>query len=175
MTPEHRHIMHQDAGLSLIEILVGISILAIVAFAVTLSMQPGKPPLDEEADRLAVALHRASAEAVATGYPVGLRMTQGGGGYAFARHVDGSWRAMPDAGGPAGRMLPEGMRIDLEGDAAPQTEDRPRDGAPPVPAVWFDPAGLTEPFRLRLASSEGRVELAWTTDGTVERHGEGGR
>lgn len=171
MTLKCRHNLPRDAGLSLVEILVGLSILAIVAFAVTLSIQPGKPPLEAEADRLAVALHRASAEAVATGYPVGLRLTPGSGGYAFVRYVDGRWRGMSPDSGPQARMLQDGVRLDVEGMAA-QTRD---EDVPAAPAVWFDPAGLTEPFRLRLTSPDGRIELAWKADGTVERSGEGGR
>ena len=35
--------------------------------------------------------------------------------------------------------------------------------------LWFDPAGLTEPFRLRLEAPEVWVELDWSGDGGLER------
>ena len=46
----------RDAGISLIEILVGVSILAVVAFAVSLSMTPVRSPLQASTDALAARL-----------------------------------------------------------------------------------------------------------------------
>ena len=41
------------------------------------------------------------------------------------------------------------------------------------PAIWFDPAGMTEPFRLRLVSEGVALDLAWQADGSIAREGRG--
>jgi general secretion pathway protein H len=64
------------------------------------------------------------------------------------------------------------MRLDVEGSDMPAGQARGDGDMPPVPAVWFDPAGLTEPFSLRLSAAGGRVELAWNAGGTVIRREE---
>jgi general secretion pathway protein H len=154
----------RDAGVSLIEILVGVSILSIVAFAVTLSVQPPADPLQVEATRLAVRLDQASQEAIATGQPVGLVIGGFGETYGFYRYVDGRWWALSDHPTLRERQLPEGVQIDLSGSFAPVDADA---GGAVFPAFWFDPAGLTEPFRLRLQSSDHAVELARDGAGTI--------
>ncbi len=75
----------RDAGISLIEILVGVSILAVVAFAVSLSMAPVRSPLQASTDALAARLQVASEEAIISGAPIGLVIHDFGAGYGFYR------------------------------------------------------------------------------------------
>ena len=165
MLQRRAHIRDREAGLSLIEILVGISILAVVAFAVTLSLDPGKAPLEAEADRLAARLDRAGREAIATGQPVGLVIAENGARYDFYRYLDGRWWPLDEASGLAGRRLEGEVRL-----AAPGARPAADGGAAgPVPVLWFDPAGLTGPFLLELEESGGRIALAWDGQGHVER------
>ncbi|WP_300544287.1 GspH/FimT family pseudopilin [Maricaulis sp.] len=173
MPHARHHSWTGQTGLSLIEIMVGISIMAIVAFAVTLSMQPAANPLDREADRLAVRLNQAAAEAIATGVPVGLGVGEGGTRYTFYRYVDRRWWPLRDHPALDGHILDGDVRLDVTGGAIVRnTEDG---GAPrEIPAIWFDPAGVTDPFVLRLESAGGWRELAWSGGGTIERI-EGGR
>ncbi|MGK0265816.1 MAG: general secretion pathway protein H [Maricaulis sp.] len=154
----------RDAGISLIEILVGISILAIVAFAVTLSVQPSGDVLRDEAERLAIRLDQAGQEAIATGQPVGL--TIAGEGYAFYRYLDGRWWALEDHPTLRARVLPNDVRIDLRDGYA---GFEPGEGAV-FPAFWFDPAGLSEPFLLRLQSEGRSIELERDQTGAIALH-----
>ncbi len=157
----------RDAGISLIEVLVGVSILGIVALAITLTLRPQARPLERETDRLALRLSQAAEEAVATGSPVGLSVEEGGQVYVFYRYVDRRWWALRDHPSLSGHRLEGEVRLDVA-DGYLATEARG------VPSVWFDPAGLTEPFRLRLETPEGWTELDWSGEGGLERI-EGGR
>ncbi|WP_291841908.1 GspH/FimT family pseudopilin [Maricaulis sp.] len=153
----------REAGLSLIEILVGVSILATVAFVVSLSFQPTRPPLDEAADRLAARLQVASEEAVTSGVPVGLVIEEFGAGYAFHRYVDRRWWPLTDHPALRARQLPDSVRL------VARDVMFARDDAAAVPVIWFDPAGLTEPFRLRLETAEAAIDLDWQPDGGLTR------
>ncbi|RKQ96170.1 GspH/FimT family pseudopilin [Maricaulis maris] len=158
----------REAGLSLIEILVGVSILATVAFAVSLSFQPARPPLDEAADRLAARLQVAGEEAITSGVPVGLVIDDFGAGYAFYRYVDQRWWPLADHPALRARRLPDNVRLVVRDAMFTANEDDPA-GAAAVPVIWFDPAGLTEPFRLRLETAEAAIELDWQAAGGLSR------
>ena len=172
MLPSCRHNSDREAGLSLLEILVGVSIVAILAFAVTLTIGPGRGALYVEADRLATELNHAAAEAIATGQPVGITLMRGGRGYGFVRYLDGRWWPLDGRGGLGTHVLEETIRVEAD-DVGPRRDDG---GAVtgPVPVAWFDPAGLTDPFRLRLTGQAARIELSWQADGRILRSGEGG-
>lgn len=166
------HAPSREAGLSLIEILVGISILAIVAFAVTLSITPGGPAIEREADRLAARLNQAEAEAIASGAPVGLAVEGAGEGYAFYRLVDGRWWPVRDHPTLTEYRFEDALRLRVEETrpVAPEAAAR----AALYPAIWFDPAGMTEPFRLRLSADDGaEIELDWQAAGRIERTARG--
>jgi len=158
--------------LSLLEILVGVSIVAIMAFAVTLTIGPGRGALDVEADRLATELNHAAAEAIATGQPVGITLMRGGQGYAFVRYLDGRWWPLDGHGGLGMHVLDEAVLLEADG-VSPRRDDGVVTTGP-VPVAWFDPAGLTDPFRLRLTGQARRIELSWQGDGEILRSTEDG-
>jgi len=158
----------REAGLSLIEILVGVSILAIVAFAISLSFQPNRPPLERAADRLAARLQVASEEAVISGVPVGLSIREFGGGYAFYRYVDQRWWPLSDHPALRVRALPDDVRL-VAREVMFIAEEGADLTAGATPVIWFDPAGLTEPFGLRLETANGAVDLDWQTTGGLSR------
>lgn len=126
----------RDGGFSLIEILVGVSILAVVAFAISLSVQPGRPPLEAEADRLAVRLHQAEAEAIASGAPVGLAIEGSGRRYGFYRLVDGRWWPLRDHPTLSGHEMEGGVLLALAG-------TRPWRRKPPPARRSIRPSGST--------------------------------
>lgn len=148
----------REAGLSLIEILVGISILAIVAFAVTLTMAPTRTPLQAASDALSARLQVARDEAIISGTPIGLAIDDFGTGYAFYRYLDQAWWPLSDHPALRARVLPETVRL-VAREAMYTASDS--DAAAAIPVIWFDPAGLTEPFRLRLETAEASVDLDW--------------
>lgn len=153
-----------DAGLSLVEILVAISILALMAATVTLSMAPGSDPLRDEADRLALSFRHASQEAMVTGQPVGFALDGDGGGYQFTSYVDGRWWAINDHPTLGRHDLADRVEARLEG-GWPVAQDA--DDVLLLPDVWFDPAAMTDPFSLRLVHEGDAVTLDWTLTGRV--------
>ena len=155
---------HNEAGVSLIETLVAVSIIGIVATAVVLSIQPGSDPLDDEADRLLARLIFAEQDAISTGQPVGVVLEDFGAGYSFHRYVDQRWWPVRDNPALAVHRLESGFR--LIADEALLADLSAADGDDPaiIPAFWFDPAGMTEPFRLRLEDSQTVLELEWSGD-----------
>lgn len=80
-----------DAGVTLVEVLVALSIIAVMASASVLALRtgPGDSP-EAEARKLAIRLAFAVDEALSTGTP--LRFETGTDGYRFTRPEDGEWR-----------------------------------------------------------------------------------
>ncbi len=149
-----------EAGLSLIEILVAVSIMSVLAAAVIFSVQPGDAPLDVESERLSARLLFASDDAIATGQPVGVIIEDFGTGYSFHRYIDGRWWPIEDNPALRAHWLSDDVRLDVR--EAIFEQDADRDEAPPrVPLFWFDPAGLTDPFTLRLQTSSRSLLLVW--------------
>ena len=168
MSPQAAPMPDRQAGLSLIEILVGISIVAVVAAAVTLSLRPGPDPLDAEADRLAARLLAARDAAIISGQPVGLVIEGHGDRYSFQHYLDGRWWAFRESAALSPRQLAEDVRLELREVRLASTPEN----SPARPVVWFDPAGLTEPFELRLERAGARIALAWQAEGRLVRREE---
>ena len=160
-----------DAGLSLVEILVAIAILALMATTVTLSMAPGSDPLRDEADRLALTFRHASQEAMVTGQPVGFALDGNGGGYQFTTYVDGRWWAINDHPTLGRHDLAERVmaRLDDGWVVAAEAEDGRL-----LPDIWFDPAAMTDPFSLSLVHDGEALTLDWTSAGRVRISQSGG-
>ncbi|WP_300528783.1 GspH/FimT family pseudopilin [Maricaulis sp.] len=158
-----RRRLPSDAGLSLLEILVAITIVAMVSAAVVFAVQPADDPLDSEADRLTLRLNYASQDAIATGQPVGLVIEEFGAGYAFYRYVDGLWRPLGNNPGLEPHRMQAEIRLSVTDAVLVEAEGSA------VPVFWFDPAGLNDPFRLRLQGQGREIELNWTENETLER------
>lgn len=157
------HRLPSDAGLSLLEILVAITIVAMVSAAVVFAVQPAADPLDSEADRLTLRLNYASQDAIAAGQPVGLVIEDFGEGYAFYRYVDGLWRPLSNNPGLEPHQMAEGVRLAVADAVLLEAEGSN------VPVFWFDPAGLNDPFRLLLQGEGREIELRWTERETLVR------
>lgn len=158
-----------DAGLSLVEILVAVSILALLATTVTLSMAPGSDPLREEADRLGLSFRHASQEAMVRGQPVGFSLDGNGGGYQFTHYADGRWWAIQDHPTLGRHDFADPIQVSLDGGwvIAVASADEFL-----LPDVWFDPAAMTDPFSLRLALEGEAVTVRWTAEGVRIIHDE---
>ncbi|WP_412545276.1 GspH/FimT family pseudopilin [Maricaulis sp. MIT060901] len=155
---------HNEAGVSLIETLVAVAIIGIVATAVVLSIQPGSDPLDEEADRLLARLVFAEQDAISTGQPVGVVIEGFGAGYSFHRYVDQRWWPVRDVDALGAHILETGFRLRVDEAILAAAIVGEGEERPVIPAFWFDPAGMTEPFRLRLEDAGTVLELVWTGD-----------
>ncbi len=120
------------SGLTLVETLVALSLLAAMAGALMLSLGGiGRGAAGEqEANRLAARLQAAADLALVTGAPLALRWDPGGYQFLAWDAADGDWR--PSGAGDLGdrRALPAALRLAREdsGDARPIRieADRPR-------------------------------------------------
>ncbi|MEE2565762.1 GspH/FimT family pseudopilin [Hyphobacterium marinum] len=135
------------AGYSLVEVLVVMTLIALVSGGVWIAFGPDKRPGEAEAGRLAVALMRAEQEAILSGEFVGLDIEPGS--THFLRFRDGEWQADPSIAG-GGLRLDEGLFLRLAGAAATEAEG---------PDLWLDPTGASDPATLLLDAGEQRYRI----------------
>ena len=115
-------------GFTLVELLVVVALIGLIGAVAVLTAPDPNPGLVAEAERFAARLVRAREEAILTGRPVAVELTEAG--YGFTRLTQGEWRPLDD--GPFGsEMWREGTR------ALPAPPDAGR--------IVFDPTGLGGP------------------------------
>ena len=98
-----------------------------------------------------------------SGLPVGLVIEEFGAGYAFHRYIDRRWWPLSDHPALRARHLPDSVRL-VARDVMFAADDTAA-----VPVIWFDPAGLTEAFQLRLETADAAIVLDWQPDGGLTR------
>lgn len=119
-----------EAGLSLVEVLVALSIVALATTIITLTLA-GPPPRARESERLRATLEQTADRALVTGRPAAILVD--GRTYTAAIWQDGSWRTLPGAS----RTLPAGMTL-----TAPRERQAGYSGqGDDEPALIFDPLG----------------------------------
>ena len=151
----------QNAGITLIEILIAVSIMGIVSAAITLSMTTGHDPIRDEANRLAIRLQHASQESIVTGQPIGFSSSAGGDGYVFSHYRDGLWIELNQHPTLQRHVLGESMHLAVENGLLPDEDIADEEEADLIPAFWFDPSALTDPFTISLFQNGNRVDLTW--------------
>lgn len=148
-------------GLTLIELLIVMLIIAMMASVVALNAPPSPGKARTEADRFAVRLNMASEQSVMTGSLIGLELSATG--YRFFRYERGEWRKdglapLKDGDFPADVVveydLPEPARRNEE--AEPDHND---EGAP-APNVFFTPTGETTALDVDFVSRRARMKLS---------------
>lgn len=144
-----------QAGLSLVEIMVTLSIIAVATTLILLTI-PTRHVFKQESDRLRETLEQAANRAMVTGQPVGLVVE--GQHYAPAIWQNGAWRLMES------HQLPNDISLRIDG----KTPAVPEEGEDPAPAVIFDPLGHTLPVALELSRSGVLTSLTLLPDGRVE-------
>jgi general secretion pathway protein H len=154
-------------GFSLIEIIVVVAIVAVLAGAITLSVNAVGAPrtVEREARRFEALVALACERAETSGRDVGVHL--GTGNYGFRVFLPGGWRI--EAGGALRpRELPKGLALDARRDGivlelAPELPDEPQ-------IVCFASGELT-PFALDVTAGPD-VEpqrVRGEEDGSLER------
>lgn len=142
-------------GLSLVEIMVTLSIIAVATSLILLTI-PMRPLYKQEAGLLRETLEQAATRSLVTGQPMGLIFE--GQVYSSSIWQDGDWQLL------ASRTLPDDIGIKIDGKPPANAED----GEPIVPAVIFDPLGHTTPIAIELSSKDALTTLTLRSDGLVE-------
>lgn len=140
-------------GFTLVELLVVITLLALTAGAVTLTIGSQDRRASETATRLASRLAAARDEAIMAGAPI--RAWFSASGYGFERFDDNSWT--PIAVKPFGVVdWPEGVIVKLAGDERGRAR------------VHFDTLGMTDgALAVRLTKDGGSATVEVTASGDV--------
>lgn len=144
-----------QAGLSLVEIMVTLSIIAVATTLILLTI-PTRHVFKQESDRLRETLEQSANRAMVTGQPVGLVIESQS--YTPAIWQNGAWRLMES------HPLPKDIGIRIDG----KTPAAPEKGEAPAPAVIFDPLGHTLPVALELSRNGVLTSLTLLPDGSVQ-------
>lgn len=157
-----------EAGVSLVEMMVVVAIIAMMASVVTLSVTGRPAAVELEAERLLARFLEARETALVTGTPVGFVPDADAGGYRFVTYRGGSWQDLPDHPALAPRTLPESVQITMEGPAARSDAGRGEADDNRVPQLWFDPTGLDLPFAVLLQDARRDVRVVRTGEGELQ-------
>ena len=82
-----------DAGLSLVEVLVAVFIMALGSSFILLNLPQRSNPIDTLQAQIAQDVRRVADQAIISGTPHGLRLTKNG--YEIVRQQGAEWRAVP--------------------------------------------------------------------------------
>jgi len=139
----------REAGVTLLELLVVMTLIAIAAGAVVLTAVPSTPPLAQEAARLAARAAFAQDEAALTGAALALRLDAEG--YRFERRTGPDWRPLEE---PPFKPVAWGEDV--------RVEFTPR---APVARVVFDAAGFTTASEVLLRRGAERARVRFDASG----------
>lgn len=149
-----------QAGVSLVETLAALAIIALVTGVAVVMLRPEDAPEQVEGEALVRALTEARQDALVTGRHVGFAAHADGRGYQFFQFEDGHWRERTDH--PAFDVHrfsdPDLMLSVQSGAIARRGESGLSSGGGPdvaMPEVWFDPTGFDQPFAYELRSAQG--------------------
>lgn len=139
----------REAGVTLLELLVVMTLIAIAAGAVVLTAVPATPPLAQEAERLAARAALARDEAALSGRVVALRMDADG--YRFERRTGPDWSALEEP-----PFAPVRWGEDVRVEFTPRAPDA---------RVLFDPAAFATAAEVLLRRGSERARVRFDVDG----------
>jgi general secretion pathway protein H len=146
----------RDAGVSLVETLAALAIIALVASVVLLAAPGPDRTTRDAAERLAARLAAASEESIVRNRPVALIVTNEG--YGFARLEENGWVQIEAASPLTFRAWPEGVKYRVDSASTEREAGR---------VVRFDPMGGATPTRIILSGAGARFSVEIDGQGQV--------
>ena len=144
----------RSSGFTLVELMVVLTILALAAMTVMLTLPGEERDVRHEADRLAARLAAARDVAVIEGRGIAVHFAPSG--YGFERRIDGAWQPLPGRAFEQ-RAWPRGVRF-----AAADGRDTAR--------ILFDRLGTSPtPQAIMLTGGDARETVRVSATGEVGR------
>ena len=143
-----------EAGLSLVEVMVTLSIIAVATSLIVLTLPRPRPQL-QAAGLLRTALEKAAERSMISGQPVGLVIEEGS--YSIAVWQNEEWRVL------ASQALAPGISLLVDGEPVFSGDE----DATIQPSLIFDPLGHTEPLDLDVVRNDFVTRLTLQADGSV--------
>lgn len=140
-----------DAGFTLVELLVVLTIIGLAAAAVVVAMPDPRGSLRQEGERFAARVRAAQEQAIVAASPVALTVSPGG--YAFEARRHGRWRAITDR--PLERREWGAGTQAVVGDNG-------------TLRAIFDPTGAADPVAITLLRGDARVNVSVAADGAID-------
>lgn len=174
-------IRNRQRGLTLVELLVVIVILALASSVVLLNAPPSRPAVRDDAERFAARIQLALDETIASGGM--MRVSIDAAGYGFEAVADGEWAPIDpnktlarktfdkrstavveiaDAANDNARALGD------DEDDAPSTSDDEDEEDDKVRRIPLDPLGAQMPFSVRFSSPDGAWIVTVTEGAAIE-------
>ncbi len=167
-----------DAGFSLLELMVVIFIIGLMASVVMVNLPTSETDIVRETERTQRIMNLASGEAIASGGPVGWGVSSSG--HEFRKYRFGKWEQMES--GPLSRsdhlVIPRSLSINVISDNR-ETSDR-KSTSPPFedvedgddnnefkPELVFFPSGETSGVSLSIAGPDGNHRLMVNSAGQI--------
>lgn len=148
----------RDSGYTLVEVMMAVTITAIMATVVVVNLPTRVPDLRDEALAFTARARLAAQDSIVSGAVIGLKADEDG--YAFFRFVAGEWREASEPPALTPRQWDTDAQVAVSIDNAPPLEDlSPEEIAALPPLIRFDPTGLATPFRLTLRDGRELYEV----------------
>jgi type II secretion system protein H len=153
-------VMNGQSGLSLLETLVALSIIAVMATTVVVTADFGRSQAYKRADTLVRALAEANQESLVSGQIIGFAVDPDGQGYRFFRFSNQSWSEFRNHPAFDSVRVEPNLQLSIVEGAIEaleveenflQTETLEAS----APQIWFDAGGFNTHFHFRLTSSDG--------------------
>ncbi|MEZ5897488.1 MAG: prepilin-type N-terminal cleavage/methylation domain-containing protein [Parvularculaceae bacterium] len=167
----HTVIRARQTGVTLVELLVVLVILALASTAVLLNTPPARPGVQEEAERMAARIRIALDESMTT--RKSFRLVLDEGGYDFEVFTQGQWTQMPDHRFLARRDFSKGVTAEISTAEAAMANARSLgESARPVidekTRLTLDPLGAQDQLQVRLSSRDGAFLVKLDATGVAE-------
>ena len=156
MTGSLAHTRHSERGMTLIEVLTVVFIIALTSSLVVLTLPERSSEAERFTERFAQDVSRAHDRAILSGRVVGIGFARDR--YRLQEWRQGEWHTVSGNS----QSVPE--RVDIVFLNAPETEDDEQ----AHPDILFDPTGVNTPTEMLVRSRGERLSVTVQADGEVQ-------